>query len=147
MAVSQATIMEDVWETIESELDDITTGSISWSGSFNSNKATSKSYYPVGIIDNASILSLSDLNLDFTTAEVVVSVPVTIYDTNPKQCNQIVSDVLDRINDQKSNLESAGLYFDAPLVATTDTGMFMREAIKVHWIMVDLRFRYIYQRS
>ena len=146
MSISQSTIMEDIWETIEGILDDITTDSINWTGSWPADKILSKSSYPIGVIEDARILSLDDLNLSHVTADTSISVPVTIYDTNTKQCNQIVSDVLDAINDNKTTLESAGLFFDIPLVASTDSGMFMQDGIKIHWISVDLRFKYTYQR-
>src|SRR4030042_1094736 len=142
--VSDATLLEDVWETIEGLLDDITTGSISWSGSWPSSKITSKSSYPIGIIDNASIISLSDLTLDYSTAQTNIGIPITIYDTDPKQVNQIVSDVIDKIRTSQDTLETAGLFFGNPLIANISTGMTMVEGIKVHWSQLDFRFSYIY---
>ena len=138
--------MEDVWETIESLLDDITTGTISWTGSFPTKKITSKSDYPMGIIDNAEILSIADLNLDFTTAQVDISIPVTIYDTNPKQVNEIMSDVLKKISDSKSTLEGVGIFFGNPLTSNMDSGIVIMDKIKVHWMMVNMDFVYIYNR-
>lgn len=146
MAVTAATIMEDVWETIEGYLDDITTGSIRWSGAHPSDKMNSKSDYPVGVIDNPNIVNFGDLDLNLTTADLAISVPITAYDTNPKQCNQIISDAITQISTNKSSLKSDGLHFDVPFIGSTRSGQFMRSGIKVHWIQIDFRFRYTYGR-
>lgn len=149
MTVAATTIMEDIWTTFYTLLNSITDpdgNSMTWIGSYPDLKVTSKSDFPIGIIENADIINLTDLNLNYSTAEAEIVMTITIYDTNPKWVNQLISDVLNKINDNQAYLENNGLYYGLPLVNKIDSGMEMLDKIKVHWSSVNLIFKYIYNR-
>ena len=148
--VSADTIMEDVWDTFYTLLHTITDpdgNSMTWTGSYPDLKITSKDDFPIAVIENPEILSLTDLNLDYSTAETEISITITVYDTNPKWVNQLSSDVMDKINDNKAYLENEGLYYGVPLITRVDNGTDIMGKIKVHWTSINMVFKYIYNRG
>ncbi|MHA1852281.1 MAG: hypothetical protein ACTSUF_02115 [Candidatus Heimdallarchaeaceae archaeon] len=147
--VAAATIMEDIWSTFYTLLHTIKDpdgNNMTWTGSYPDLKITSKSDFPIGVIENADILNLTDLNLNYSTAEAEINITITIYDTNPNWVNKLISDVMDKINDNKVYLENEGLYYSVPLVVSMDSGMQMLDKIKVHWTAITFGFKYVYDR-
>jgi hypothetical protein len=140
MAVSKATIVEDIYDEFYDLVSTITNFDVY--PAFPRKDITSKSTYPVMIL-NSPELSWDTFTLTKKKANGTIS--FDIFTTSAKTCDEYTSDAIDKIETSRKILRDAGLKF--VVLDDTSKDVLIRGKITVHVKTITFSYQFIFTKT
>lgn len=152
MAISKATLLNDVFDTIiarlKSQVTSVTTNASdvftiqTYTSSFPDKSIDNKSAYPILILEPADV-KWEDFT--FTKKKANGSFNIDVYSTNLESSDLFLDKIIDSIETYRSTLSGLGMFF----VQLSDTSYdnVIRDGFKVHRRGCRFDFRYDFSKT
>ena len=152
-AVSKSTLIEDLWrnfyDRIKSQVTSVTITSDphtvtiqGYHNTYSDEIIETKTNYPFIIVEDPK-LSTEQFTMNRTKLDG--SITIEVYTTQAQSASKFLSKILDTIETYKADFATVGIHNIE--LDSTDSDMFVRGAIKVHFRSATFKFNCKYDRT
>ncbi len=151
--ISKTSMVEDIWRNFYDRIkDQVTSLTITsepynltiqgYHNSYSDEIIDKKTNYPFIIIEDPK---LSTEQFTMSRTQVDGTIMIEVFTTQSQSASKYLSKILDAVETYKSSLSDIGITMID--LDSTDSDMFMRGLIKVHYRSAVFKFKYRYNRT